>query len=164
MLLAIDPGPEECGYVEFRDGNVLDAGNVSVDALLLHVEQTEALECALEYTPPYVMKTQDGRPYVPEQIMTTAMVMGRIQQVWYDARGDLPALINRKDVRKELTGKASHVGDTHVRQALLELYGGDKSTAVGIKAKKGPLYGVSRHAWAALGVAVVHARQREPAF
>lgn len=52
-----------------------------------------------------------------------------------------------------------------VRKALLDLFprtGGGATPQVGTKAKPGPLYGISTHAWAALGVAVTVAGIREP--
>lgn len=47
--------------------------------------------------------------------------------------------------------------DANVRQALIDLFpatGGGKIPQIGTKSERGPLYGVSSHAWAALGVAV----------
>ena len=43
--------------------------------------------------------------------------------------------------------------DAAVRRAMIEEHGGTKSIAVGTKAKPGPLYGVTSHAWQALGLA-----------
>ena len=40
--------------------------------------------------------------------------------------------------------------------ACIELHGGDKTSAVGTKKNPGPLYGVSSHAWQALGVVCAH--------
>ncbi len=53
----------------------------------------------------------------------------------------------------DVTGKGNR--DSLVRQRLIEIHGGDRASAVGTKAKPGPLYGVASHAWAALAVAVV---------
>ena len=53
--------------------------------------------------------------------------------------------------------------DSNIRQALLDLYGGDKRKAIGIKAEPGPLYGIKSHMWAALGVAVIGGGQVEAA-
>ena len=53
----------------------------------------------------------------------------------------------------DVTGKGNR--DSLVRQRLIEMFGGDRASAVGTKAKPGPLYGVASHAWAALAVAVV---------
>ena len=51
-------------------------------------------------------------------------------------------------------------------QALLDLFprtGGGATPQIGTKGKPGPLYGVSSHAWAALGVAVTASHQMEGA-
>lgn len=45
--------------------------------------------------------------------------------------------------------------DSQVRERCIELHGGDKSAAVGVKKSPGPLYGVSGHAWQALGLALL---------
>ena len=52
--------------------------------------------------------------------------------------------------------------DSMVRHTLIEMHGGDRKSAIGTKHKRGPLYGVSSHAWAALAVAVaVRIKRRE---
>jgi hypothetical protein len=56
-------------------------------------------------------------------------------------------LIPRRDVKLTLCGSA-RAKDTNIRQALIDALG-----EVGTKKNPGPLYGVSGHYWAALGVA-----------
>jgi hypothetical protein len=54
--------------------------------------------------------------------------------------------------------------DANVRQALLDMFprtGGGAVPQVGTKKEPGPLYGISTHAWPALGVAIT-ALGREP--
>ncbi|MNY62967.1 hypothetical protein D3C86_1998680 [compost metagenome] len=58
--------------------------------------------------------------------------------------------------------KTPRAKDANVRQALLDMFprtGGGKTPQIGTKAQPGPLFGVSSHAWAALGVAVTAAHQ-----
>ena len=55
--------------------------------------------------------------------------------------------------------------DPNVRQAIIDLFpptGGGKCAQIGTKGQPGPLYGVSSHAWPALGVALT-AQARRPA-
>jgi hypothetical protein len=42
--------------------------------------------------------------------------------------------------------------DAQIREAMIELHGGTKAAAVGTKKAPGPLYGVTGHAWQALGL------------
>lgn len=53
--------------------------------------------------------------------------------------------------------------DKMVRARLIEMFGGDRATAIGTVKRPGPLHGVASHAWAALAVAVaarVHLREQ----
>jgi len=49
--------------------------------------------------------------------------------------------------------KVSQAKDMHIRQALIDMYGG-KDAAIGKKATPGPLYAVKSHAWAALALGI----------
>ena len=51
--------------------------------------------------------------------------------------------------------KSVRAKDANVRAALIDLYGGDKRAAIGLKASPGPLYGITKDRWAALALAVV---------
>jgi hypothetical protein len=53
--------------------------------------------------------------------------------------------------------------DPNIRQALLDIFpgtGGGATPQIGTKAKPGPLYGVTSHAWSALAVAITVAGNR----
>lgn len=63
--------------------------------------------------------------------------------------------IPRVQVKKHLTGLTS-TKDGHVRQALIARFGGDKATAVGLKATPGPLFGLRADVWAALAVGMTY--------
>jgi len=146
---AIDPGPTTCGVVLYHPiaSRVLWAANE------LPVEDAVALARA---------KARDGLLVAIERVQSqgqagasllrTSEVVGRLQQA---ALGGLaPVLLYRSDVLRALdvTGRGNR--DKLVRARLIELHGGSKEAAVGRKAAPGPLYGVSGHAWQALGVAV----------
>ena len=55
----------------------------------------------------------------------------------------------------DVTGKGNR--DALVRQRLIEMHGGTRQAAQGLKKSPGPLYGVSGHAWQALAVAIAAA-------
>lgn len=91
---------------------------------------------------------------VGKDIFETVRWIGRLQQAYRDPEAVM--LIYRRDVKMHLCGSAK-AKDGNIRQALLDLFpatGGGKTPQVGIKSKPGPLFGVSTHAWAALGVAI----------
>jgi hypothetical protein len=95
---------------------------------------------------------------VGAEIFETCVWAGRFIQQWY-VRTPLPdgqdtvLRVYRRDVKLHLCG-SSRATDANIRQALIDLYGPSKATAVGLKATPGPLYGISADVWAALGVAV----------
>ncbi|CCH04029.1 hypothetical protein NH44784_000371 [Achromobacter xylosoxidans NH44784-1996] len=97
-----------------------------------------------------------GMP-VGREVFETCVWIGRFVQAW----GGAVEMVYRKDVKMHLCGTAK-AKDGNVRQAILDLYprtGGGATPQVGTKGRPGPLYGVSTHAWAALGVAIT-ARHR----
>ena len=88
---------------------------------------------------------------VGKEVFETVRWVGRFQQAWRDP--DAVRLVYRKDVKLHLCG-SPRAKDTNIRQALIDLLG-----PRGTKKNPGPTYGVSSHAWAALGVAVTAAAQ-----
>lgn len=96
---------------------------------------------------------------VGREVFETCVWIGRFLQAWHAPDG--ARLIYRLDVKLHLCGTAQ-AKDPNIRQALLDRFprtGGGKTPQIGTKKQPGPLYGVSSHAWAALGVAVTAAHQ-----
>jgi len=62
----------------------------------------------------------------------------------------------RRDVLQALNCAKQGNKDSLVRQACIELHGGDPKVARGTKKAPGRLYGVSSHAWQALGLVMAH--------
>lgn len=99
-----------------------------------------------------------GMP-VGREVFETCLWIGRFMQAWHSP--EAVRLVYRRDVKLHLCGTAK-AKDSNVRQALLDLFprtGGGATPQVGTKAKPGPLYGVSTHAWPALGVAITARHQ-----
>ena len=91
---------------------------------------------------------------VGREVFETCVWIGRFQQAWRDPGA--VELVYRKDVKLHLCG-TNKAKDANVRQALLDMFprtGGGATPQVGTKHQPGPLYGVSSHAWPALGVAI----------
>ena len=150
-ILAIDPGTLESGWVVY-DGAAVTAAGVMPNAEMLTYLQRAHFRVnghllALEMVASYGMA-------VGRDVFETVRWTGRFQQAWHDP--EAAHLVYRKDVKLHLCGSPL-AKDPNIRQALLDLFpatGGGKTPQIGTKGQPGPLYGVSRHAWAALAVAV----------
>jgi hypothetical protein len=145
MILALDPGPEQTGWVVYDGGRVESAGISPNQIMLERIFISRFPEdCALAIE----MIASYGMP-VGRETFETCVWVGRFIQAW--PRPDEVRLIYRKDVKLELCGSAK-AKDANIRQALIDRVG-----KPGTKKEPGPTYGVSGDMWAALGVAVVAA-------
>jgi hypothetical protein len=152
VILALDPGPTQTGWVEFDGARVLDCGVLPNADILRTLPHDEAGVLAIEMIASY------GMP-VGREVFETCVWIGRLQQAWREP--DAVRLVYRKDAKHHLCG-TSKAKDANVRQALLDLFprsGGGATPQIGTKHAPGPLYGVSTHVWPALAVAVVVAHQ-----
>lgn len=149
MILAIDPGNTESGWVLFTGRAVHSSGVIPNDEVLQRLRgDWRVLGDALAIE----MIASYGMP-VGREVFQTCVWIGRFQQAWQAP--ELVRLVYRRDVKLHLCG-TSQAKDGNIRQALLDLFprtGGGATPQVGTKGQPGPLYGVSSHAWAALGVA-----------
>lgn len=149
--LAIDPGPQQSGWCYMRGNELLDSGVWANEDMLDFVQhrhfQINPTRLAVEMIASY------GMP-VGKDIFETCVWIGRYVQAWHNPT--TVRLVYRKDVKMHLCGTTA-AKDANVRQAIIDLYpasGGGATPQIGIKAKPGPLYGVSTHAWPAIGVAL----------
>lgn len=146
-ILGIDPGPEESAVVRClgQDGQIASRrAAVPNDVLLRELENTTTL-VAIESMDPY-----GGR--LGNETIRTLIAIGEFSHA-ARMRGIGVVLITRREVKRHLCG-VTNVGDPEVRDALIERYGPGKQRAIGTKGQEGPLYGISKHLWAALGVAL----------
>lgn len=155
-IVAIDPGTTQSGWCVYDGDDVLNCGCWPNGTLLDHLgvwsDQFDKL--AIEMVASYGMA-------VGKEVFETVRWIGRFQQAW--AWPEDVRLVYRKDVKLHLCG-TTKAKDGNVRQALIDLFpatGGGKTPQIGIKAKPGPLFGVSTHAWPALGVAITAKHQME---
>ena len=155
MIVAIDPGTTESAWVALDpharkvvawakepNARVLDRlrGRDS-DFPLTGLKDSLALEGVASY----------GMP-VGAEVFATVLWIGRFYEAWVERGGAPPSLIYRRAVKLHLCHD-SRAKDGNIRTALVDLFGG-KEAAVGSKANRGPLYGLSGDGWAALAVAV----------
>lgn len=150
MILAIDPGTEESGWVVYddRDGaGLVSHGTYLNDEVLtlLSARRSEFVyDCAIEMVASFGMA-------VGAEVFHAVLWAGRFYEAARRA-GLSVRLIYRKQVALHICRSAA-AGDANVRAALLDRFGGKKA-ARGTKKAPGPLYGLKGDAWAALGVAV----------
>lgn len=149
-LFAIDPGPVQSAWMQYRDGRPvvfgIDKNDLVLDRLRCFSPACDTL--AVEMIAPY------GMP-VGREVFETVLWIGRFMQRWEELGhpGESVRLVPRLSVKLHLCGSA-RAKDANVRQALIDRFGPGKEAAIGLKRSPGPLFGVTSHAWAALAVAV----------
>lgn len=146
-VLAIDPGTDESAWLSYDGMIPTGFGIVPNEDLLAAIRQgeIEGDELVIEGVASY------GKP-VGKEVFTTCIWIGRFAEASADCYEDW-SLIYRPDIKLHLC-HSRNAKDPMVRQALLDKFGPGKAKAVGVKATPGPLYGVSKHCWSALAVAV----------
>lgn len=148
-IFALDPGTSQTGWVLLCDGEVEDSGvHPNHDVLSWVYAGQRADVLAIE-----MMKAR-GMPTSNDEFKTLVWI-GRFQQAW--RAPDAVRLVYRQDVKLHVCGSMK-AKDPNIRAALIDLIGPQ-----GTKKNQGPTYGVSSHAWAALGVAVTARHQMEMA-
>ena len=146
VLLAIDPGTTQSGFVVFDGQRVIESGvhqNEEVLRLLAASQERRITSLAIEMIACYGMG-------VGREVFETCVWIGRFQQAWHDPGA--VRLVYRREVKLHLC-ESVKAKDANVWVALVDKFGG-RDAAVGSKRAPGPLYGVKSHARAALGVAV----------
>jgi Holliday junction resolvasome RuvABC endonuclease subunit len=136
-LLAIDPGTEQSGWVVLDDENRIVSSGVHPN--------TDVLTAVREYEDVAIeMIASYGMP-VGREVFETCVWVGRYIEA--ASEPDTVIRVTRNEVKNHLCG-SSKAKDPNVRQALIDLFG-----PPGKKSAPGPTFGVTSHAWAALGVA-----------
>jgi len=154
-VLGIDPGPKGkgCGCALITHGKLLASGQAEpgdldcVEADYLVRADAVVIEMISCYGMAVGMST-----------FQTLIEAGRIVQMVIQ-RGIPLYLVPRKDIKMIICG-TSQAKDANVRSAIISRYqptGGGSTPQIGTKAKQGPLYGVSSHAWPAVAAAMAFA-------
>jgi hypothetical protein len=93
---------------------------------------------------------------VGAEVFETCVWIGRFIERWRTTdicRCTEVRRVARIQVKSHLCHSAK-ANDSNVRAALIDRFGPGKEKAIGLKAKPGPLYGLTGDCWAALGVAI----------
>lgn len=158
-VLAIDPGTLKSGWVLYdtKTHTVLDKGITDNYGLKLWVKSN--LEEGLFTSVAIEMIASYGQA-VGREVFETCLYIGQLMQIMDDHY--IPCqLIFRREV-KDLICHNGKAKDANIRQALIDEFpreGGGKQPQIGTKKEPGRLYGVTSHIWAALGVAITHAKK-----
>jgi hypothetical protein len=102
----------------------------------------------------FVIETMQwrGQPMYWQSIATLIWI-GRLRECWERLGGNsLDYFEIVRDVVKLYNCGATARKDSHVRASIETLYGG--KSAKGSSGFPGPLYGISKHAWQALGLGI----------
>lgn len=151
MILAIDPGTTESGWVLFDPVHqrVHAADIVHNRELLAHLRLGQnrwpSAIVVLEMIGHYGTGMAPGK-----EVYDTCVWIGRFVEAWESATGYRSHLMLRNRVKLHLCGSA-RAKDPNIRAALI-----DKLGPPGTKKEPGATYGIKSHLWAALGVAVAY--------
>ena len=149
MIVAIDAGTIQSAYIRTDCKQIASKGIVPNEQILpmlrnLNDEDSVAIEMIACY----------GMP-VGREVFETCLWIGRFIEAYESTHRRKAELVYRKDVKICLCGTMK-AKDSNIRQALLDSFpqtGGGKTPAIGTKLKRGELYGMKSHLWAALAVA-----------
>jgi len=160
--LAIDPGTNQSAYCVIGDDNAILAMNIMPNDELCSFLQSDHLKVLQVELTAIEMIACYGMP-VGRSTFETCVWIGRFVECINQGHPILPiAKVFRKDIKLFLCNSVKSK-DANVRQAIIDLYpasGGGKIGQIGIKSKRGPLYGVRSHIWAALATAIFYQENR----
>lgn len=165
-LLAIDPGNEKSAYVIYdtcltdlqdirEKKNIREFGIFRNEDLLCMVRSLPSDHLAIEMIACYGMA-------VGKTVFETCLWIGRFIEAYTSYNNKPFTKVYRMEVKMHLCNHP-RAKDSNIRQAIMDRYeptGGGKNPYVGTKTQPGPLYGVSKDVWAALGVAITHAESK----
>lgn len=154
-LLCIDPGPVQSAWIVL-DGDGTTHPPIVSFGLESNADVMARIREQRFCSPPYPQRC------ALEMVASYGMPVGRevFETVWWSGRfaqcfgADDVDQVYRMKVKMTLCHD-SRAKDSNIRQAILDRYpatGGGKTPQVGVKAQKGPLFGISRDVWAALAV------------
>jgi hypothetical protein len=140
VILAVDPGPKESGFVfwDVPNAGMIRCGTMPNDVVYRLVKEQGYSMLAIENIRGYGIVAGDDT-------FDTCIWIGRFD---HERKA---MLIGRKDIKRHLCGTTT-TNDKYIRQALIDRLGEQ-----GTKKAPGPLFGIAGHTWAALAVAITAA-------
>jgi hypothetical protein len=144
-LYAVDPGTSQSALVELADGRV--SGEIFPNSALLAFIRTHPFPADAHLVIEQVESF--GMP-VGREVFDTVFWSGRFVEAWDRRNAGAWSALPRRAVKLALCNSA-RAKDPHIRQALIDRYGGETCTRKG-----GALASVKSHLWAALAVGVTY--------
>lgn len=153
LVLGIDPGPTSSGLVMYSPADEVVAWAESAASLS---DVRQAMD-SMSRGDLVLIERVESYGIPGNSLLDTAEVVGRLRE-YGEGRGLRVEVMTRREVCRQLdvTGGGK---DRQVREVCLALHGRERSVAVGTKRQPGPLYGVSGHAWQALGLVLAWLRR-----
>ena len=155
LIVAIDPGCTESGYVVVRhDGNeitqVLDKGKVENKEIYSVMNQYLAYDLAIEMVACY------GMPVGAEVFDTCVWIGQFLREANTGKLARKIKLIYRKEEKLNLCGNTA-AKDANIVQAMIDRYAyGQPNKGKGTKKQPGFFYGFAKDVWQAMAVAVTY--------
>lgn len=147
IVLGCDPGTTESSFVLFDGQRVVLHGAAENEELLRHLHNLAVTDGFLGVRTVFAIEwIESFGMAVGREVFESCYWIGRFVQAW---KGQ-SARVTRRQVKLHLCGSMK-AKDANIRQALL-----DKLGPVGTSKNPGPLYGISKHKWSALAVAVTY--------
>ena len=147
IVLGCDPGTTESSIVIFDGQRIVYSQAYTNEGLLERLGGTMSASAdvlAVEWIESFGMA-------VGREVFESCYWIGRFVEAWPKAS----VRITRRQVKLHLC-QSMKAKDANIRQALI-----DKLGPVGTSKNPGPLYGISKHKWSALAVAVTYCDTRE---
>ena len=158
MILAIDPGNNESGYVFTKDNlEVIEKGKIQNNDLLKKLEWFNFYDSLNKTHIAIEMIASYGMP-VGVEVFETCVWIGRFQQELFNmgCKEDDIRYIYRKDEKMNLC-QSMKANDTTIKQALVDRFApGQKNYGKGTKKEPGWFYGFAKDIWSAYAVAVTY--------
>lgn len=148
MILAIDPGNTQSGFVVLGSFGVIDSGIIPNMEMRNRIDRYFSNDI-LPPNPPHVAIEQirNMGMIVGQEVFDTVFWTGRFFERCADGWNHRAQLVPRNAIKMHLCG-SPRAKDANIRQALINRWG-----APGTKKAPGGTYGVKSHAWSALAVA-----------
>tara|TARA_Y100000310_G_scaffold253561_1_gene260426 strand:- start:280 stop:801 length:522 start_codon:yes stop_codon:yes gene_type:complete len=157
-ILAIDPGPEQSAWIVWQTAasSVIDKATEANATLIERIRERE-----FSGQPRFMIieKVESFGMEVGASVFETVYWTGRFCEAWRKSPAHGFRRIGRKEVKLTIC-QSMKAKDKNIRWAIIDRFGG-KEKAIGKKATPGPLYGVVRHEWSALALAVTWQDQRD---
>lgn len=148
IIYAIDPGPDRSGVVAYdTEARTVkfSQGDMPNEIVLSQVRMAASEASGVDAIACECIEAMYA--HVGKETVRTIRLIGRIEEAGEQA-GKPVCMLGPQEIKKRICGTAS-AKDPAVRQALI-----DKLGPPGTKKAQGPTYGVTKHAWRALAVAV----------